>query len=124
MPITDYQFENRIFFAKESGVISTDDAQTWSDRLKDVLQTSDLPVVVVVDAMDVTLVHNAAKQIFIESASFDNLLTSIVATNRVVTIQAKSISMGRKQGRTLIFTSPTIALKEAEAIIQRESTNS
>jgi hypothetical protein len=87
MPITGYHFENRIFFAKESGIITREDAQEWVGRLKQLAETSELPIVALVDAMEVNSVLRAAEQLFIEGAYTDNLL----ATNAVVTIQARTI---------------------------------
>lgn len=117
MPITDYHFENRIFFARESGQISKEDAQMWSDQLKEVTQSCPLPVVALVDALDVSVVHHLAQVIFQKSSFFENLLAVVVATNVTVSLQAQTIGLLGKRGHTRIFDSLEKAFKDAEDLI-------
>jgi hypothetical protein len=117
MPITNYQFENRIFFAKENGQISEDDAKTWSEQLKEATETSDLPIIALVDAMDVTAMHRAAQQIFAKSAHFDNLLAVVVATNSIASLQSRTIGFLGRRGCTRIFPSLEEARQDTKQIL-------
>jgi hypothetical protein len=88
------------------------------DRLKKLAETSELPIVALVDAMEVSSVLRAAEQLFIEGAYTENLLAVLVATNAVVTIQARTIGLLGKRGHTRIFNTPDDARKHAEWIIK------
>ncbi len=118
MPITDYHFENRIFFAKEWGIVSKDDAEMWSAKLKEFADTCSQPIVALVDAMDVTAVQKPAQKIFIDSGYFDNILAIIVATNTTVALQAETIGLLGKRSKTRIWPSLEKAYVDAEAIIR------
>ena len=119
MPITDYHFENRIFFAKESGDISKEDAQQWVKRLQKTASSSELPIVALVDVMEVHSVLRAAEQLFIEGAYTENLLAVLVATNAVVSVQARTIGLLGKRGHTRIFNSLDDARSHAEWIVSQ-----
>ena len=124
MPITDYTFENRIFFAKESGLITREDAQTWSVRLKAATEASETPIVALVDAMDVTFIDRVAQRIFQESSHFDNLLAVIVATNRSAALQSETIGLLGKRGYTRVLGSLEEATQEAGEILSQHRTAS
>lgn len=120
MPIVDYAFENRIFFAKEVGVISAEDAQEWADRLRETAAYSELPIVALIDAMDLTGIHRIATNIFMACADTDNLLASVVATNPVASLQSSMIGSSVKRGHTIVLTSLPEAQQRVNDILQRK----
>lgn len=115
MPITDYQFQDHIFFCKESGLVSIEDAEAWATKLKDTIRTSNAPVVAVVDAIETTFVARQAEQIFKECSYFENLRAIIVAANAQAYLQSEVIGLLGKQGVTRMVRS----VEEAFAIAQR-----
>jgi len=121
MPISDYDLTNRIFFAKEVGVIDAKDAEDWSNRLREAAVVSKLPIVALVDALDVKILHYQAEQIFAKTAYTDNLLAVIVATSSTVSIQARAIGLLGKRGHTRIFSSLEEARQVAEEIVKNNT---
>ncbi len=106
MPITDYDFSNRVFFVKASGLVTADEANTWARKLAEYARASDQPIAALVDALEVQQICVAAHQILSKASFTANLLTVAVATNDVVRLTATTIGMLGKRGQTVIF--PTL----------------
>ena len=119
MPVTDFNFQNRIFFAVESGVISGDDAKDWAKRLVECTQTSEGAVVALVDARTVTSVTRPAERIFIQASHTDNLLAVVVATNPIVSLQATTIGILGQRGYTRVFLTYEEAQQHAESLVKQ-----
>lgn len=118
MPITDYKFEGQVFFSKEIGDVTKDEAQEWSNRLKEAIESSGQPVVALVDALTVHSVHRAAEKLFAESSYFENLIAIVVATNAITSIQATTIGFLGRPGCTRIHPSLESAQKEVEQLLR------
>lgn len=118
MPITDYHFQNRLFFAREIGLISPCDAQTWADQLAAHARSSPEPIVALVDALEVKHMSPTAYKIFSKASFTPNLLAVAVATNVVVSLTASNIGLLGKPGHTKIFRTLDAARQYADTILQ------
>lgn len=117
MPITDYDFSDRVFFAKESDLITGDEANTWARKLAECALASDQPIVALVDALEVRQVSVAAHQIFTKASFTANLLAVVVATNDVVRLTATTIGMLGKRGKTVVFPTLEKAREYTESLL-------
>ncbi len=117
MPIEDYSFQNRIFFAREVGVIAEEDAQAWAQQLSEHALRSDLPIVALIDALKAGLITIAVSDIFSQASYTANLLAVVVATGPRVTIVAHTIGMLGKPGHTKVFSSLEEARAYAESLV-------
>lgn len=91
MPITDLRFEQGIFFAKESGQISGEDALMWMETLRACARESPVPVVVLIDARELTFITTAAQKIFTKAAETPNVKVAAVAAGTPVAMQLSHI---------------------------------
>jgi hypothetical protein len=121
MPITDYRFENRIFYAIESGHLSGEDGREWARRLKEAAEASPEPIVALVDARTVNSITRAAERAFIEASHTPNLLAVVVATNPITEIHSTTIGIMGQRGYTRIFRNIADAQQHAEEILSRAS---
>ena len=111
MPIVDMSFENGIFFAREYGRVDKADAKLWAERLSHHCMTSLVPVVAVIDALDVKYISTDARQIFVKASKIPNFNVSAVAAKELVTAQtARIIAMMSEENHCYVFGS----LEEAE----------
>ncbi len=118
MPIEDYRFENRIFFAREIGVIQPIDAEEWAQKLVQHAQESNEPIVALVDAVKAGLITMAVTDLFSKASFTPNLLAVVVATSPRVTLVAKTIGMLGKPGHTKVFPSLEAAQEYAENLLR------
>ena len=121
MPIDDYSFQDRIFFAREVGVITVQDAQEWADKLAAHAQNSEQPIVALVDALKAGLITIAVSDLFSKASFTPNLLAVVVATSPRVTLVAKTIGMLGKPGHTKVFPSMEAAREYAESLVRPPS---
>lgn len=117
MPIEGYSFENRIFFAREIGVITEGEADEWATRLAEAAAGSAEPIVALVDALKAGLITIAVSDRFSKASFTPNLLAVVVATSPKVTRVAKTIGMLGKPGHTKVFPSLEAARAYAESIL-------
>ncbi|MBZ0296327.1 MAG: hypothetical protein K8L99_27450 [Anaerolineae bacterium] len=114
MPIADMHFENGIFFAREVGVVNSDDARLWSEALYNCSRSSHQPIVVLVDALKATTISAEARRIFARASETPNVRIAAVATNNIRVTQQSRIAalLGtiRNSHETHFFTT----LEEAE----------
>jgi hypothetical protein len=104
MPIVDMRFENGIFFAREYGQIEEGDAQLWADTLRSYAQASPAPIVVLVDAREVTAVTRAAGEVFAQATQTPNVRVSAVAAGSAVMAQvSRNITLHAKRNSSYIF---------------------
>ncbi|MBE2269712.1 MAG: hypothetical protein IAE80_15860 [Anaerolinea sp.] len=117
MAIEDYTFENRIFFAREVGVISVSEAEEWAHKLAAYAASSEQPIVALVDALHAGLITMAVNDVFSKASFTPNLLAVVVATSPRVTLVAKTIGMLGKPGHTKVFPSLETAREYAESLV-------
>lgn len=91
MPITDLRFERGIFFAKESGQISGEDALLWVEALRACAEENTVPIVILIDACELTFITTAAQKIFTKAAETPNVKVAVVATGNPVATQLSRI---------------------------------
>ncbi len=121
MPIEDYSFQDRIFFAREVGVIAEEDAEAWAQQLTEHARQSDLPIVALVDALKAGLITIAVSDIFSQASFTPNLLAVVVATGPRVTIVAHTIGMLGKPGHTKVFPTMAEARDYAESLVHPQT---
>lgn len=103
MPITDYTFENRVFFAVETGFLDEQDASEWATRLMEVAQNSPKPIVALVDSRTAVGMSVKAESIFIKASFTPNLAAVVVIANPAAVIHATVIKLLGQPGYTRIF---------------------
>lgn len=118
MPIADYDFRDRVFFARESGVISADDARDWAKRLADCAQQSPEPIIALVDALGVRLISLAAHDIFAKASFTENLLAVVVATTTTGSLTSSNIGLLGKPRFTWVFPTLDEARQYAERVLR------
>lgn len=121
MPITDFSFENRIFFAREHGNISLAEAEIWAAMLKQHADASPEPIVALVDAMQVRVVAGAASLIFAQASHHANVLIVAVAANAGISSIANVIGRIGVQGKTHVFLNLKYARVFAEKAIANKA---
>ncbi len=118
MPITDYSFQDRIFFAKETGTITAEDAQEWADKLAEAAQASPLPIVALVDAMQIGSLGSTAARIFERASYTDNLLAVVVATHAGAALTSRTIGLLGRRGGTIVLATLDAARERAELLLR------
>jgi hypothetical protein len=103
MPIIDYRFQDRLFFAKEIGDISAEDAQTWADKLNESAALAGVPIVALVDALDVKNISVRAIDIFAKASYTHHVIAVVVATNAKVRATSTNIGLLGKRNQTVVF---------------------
>ncbi len=94
MPIHDMHFENGIFHATQSGRLDGLDAQAFVEAMRHYAESSEQPIVVLVDARKVESVSPQASLIFMQGSSTPNVKMAVIATERRETfVQARTVSM-------------------------------
>lgn len=117
MPITDYEFRNRIFFARESGVISSEDAREWAQKLSEHARQSSQPIVALVDALTVGAVNMGAQLTFSKATFTPNVIAVVVATNLATSLTSSNIGLMGKQRQTVVFPTLEQARQHAEKLL-------
>lgn len=114
MPITDIDFSNGIYYAKETGYITREDAELWAKYARKFAAESPTPIVALVDALDVTAIANEARQIFVKAAKTPNLKISAIASNAPIpTTATRIIGMMVDKDHTNVFPTFEEALRFA-----------
>jgi anti-anti-sigma regulatory factor len=91
MPITDMRFKHGIFSAREEGQISAEDALVWAEELRACAKASPAPIVILIDARELTFISTAAQKIFTKAAETPNVKVAAVATGNPVATQLSRI---------------------------------
>jgi hypothetical protein len=101
MPIVDMQFENGIFFAREVGTISRNDAEVWADMLRQFARHSPEPVVILIDATQLGMVTPDAGKVFTRAAETPNVRVAAIAAGAgMAELQSRMISLMSRVGQT------------------------
>jgi len=79
MPISNYVFDDGIFYAREYGDITRQDAKHWADYARLSAAASPIPVVALIDATEVTSISLDARKVFAKASGIPNLAISAVA---------------------------------------------
>lgn len=115
MPIVDYTYENGIFYAREMGQITEDDAKEWAAQAEKYAQNG--PIVALVDASEVIFITLEARRVFGKASAIENLVCGAIATGEFMTRQmAKSIGMMADNRHTFVFDT----LEEARAFAEKQ----
>lgn len=120
MPISDMYFEANIFFARQTGILTGEEAEQWEALLTKYAAASPTPIVAFVDARELVYITEEARVVFIRSSRTSNIKASVVTTSDHETAQtARLISLMSRDSRyiTYIFSS----LKEAWAFAQKQA---
>lgn len=121
MPITDYEFKERIFFAREVGEISGEDAKEWAQKLKEHADQSQTKIVALVDALQVKHLSFAAQEIFSKASFTPNVMAVIVATNLAVKSTSRDIGLLGKRNQTLVFNTVEEAREKAGQLLKKNT---
>lgn len=121
MPISDYTFKGQIFFARESSVISAEDARRWAEKLAECAQWSVTPIVALVDALDVTRIDFPAVEILSKASYTPNVLAVVVASSSAVENTSKNIGLLGKRNQTLIYATLEEARSRAEGLLRAQA---
>ncbi len=103
MPITNYECHDRVFFAKETGFVTTEEAYVWVEKLESCASQNQQPIVALVDALEVTRISPVAYQVFSKASFTENVVGVVVATNAVITQTSTTISRLGKRQQTWVF---------------------
>lgn len=87
MPVCDFSFENGMFFSREVGHVDANDAKIWAEALIRCAKASDVPIVVLVDALQATGISTEARRIFALAAETPNVRIAAIATNNLLVTQ-------------------------------------
>ena len=91
MPITDLRFEHGIYFARERGQISGEDALLWLENLRACAAESPVPIVILIDARELTFISTTAQKIFTKAAETPNIKVAAIATGTRLSTQLSQI---------------------------------
>lgn len=101
MPISDITFENGIFFAREIGKIEKAEAEEWADALRRCAASSPVPIVILIDARDMTLIAADASKVFSKAAEVPNVrVAAVAATRALATVMSRTVAMMSRVGQT------------------------
>lgn len=119
MPVCDMHFRDGIFFARQQGYISPEDARQWAESLARHARSSQAPIVALVDARDVTSISEGARRILAYAAATPNVrVASMALSSPLAAQQARMIALlssARHTHQTHLFSS----MEEAEAFAVR-----
>lgn len=101
MAIRDIQFEQGIFFAREIGKIEKADAEEWAEALRRCASASPVPVVILVDAREMTLISSDASKVFNKAAEISNVRVAAIATSKpLATVMSRTVAMMSRVGQS------------------------
>ena len=101
MAIRDIQFQQGIFFAREIGKIEKADAEEWAEALRHCAESSPVPVVILVDAREMTLISPEASKVFNKAAETPNVRVAAIATTKpLATVMSRTVAMMSRVGQS------------------------
>ena len=104
MPIINIHFEEGVFYCKEVGEITPDDATRWANYAERFAEESPYPIVALIDATECTFVTAKARAIFARASAMPNLAHAAVAvTDFKVKQSVHLIAMMALQKHTQVF---------------------
>lgn len=102
MPIEDFRFEDGIYYTREFGNLTVEDARLWTEFARRYAQASEMPIVAVVNALDVEQISKEAQRVFARASHIPNLDSAAVAT-RDAAAQSERIGQQAVQKHTYVF---------------------
>lgn len=87
MGVCDLAFENGLFFAREFGHISADDAKHWAESLLHCAKSSPVPIVILIDALQASSISTEARRIFAMASETPNVRVAAIATSNMLVEQ-------------------------------------
>jgi hypothetical protein len=93
MPVYDFAFENGLFFAREAGHVTAEDAKQWAEAMISCAKASSVPIVILVDALQATSISTEARRIFALAAETPNIRIAAIATNNLLVEQQARMTM-------------------------------
>jgi hypothetical protein len=112
VPITNIQFVDGIYFCRQVGEITPEDASLWADYADHYAQKSLFPIVALIDATHCTYIKAKARAIFARASLTPNVHIASVAVREMKARQSVELTaMMALRQYTVIFDT----LKEAEA---------
>lgn len=119
MPITDYTFENGIFYAREHGKITKSEALEWSRYVRHHASENQRPIISLIDATGVTGIDADARRVFANTSAIPNYAMACIATGTLVSeISARIVSTTALDPHTHLFKTIDSARAFAEARIR------
>ncbi|MEL6148950.1 MAG: hypothetical protein AAFV33_14810 [Chloroflexota bacterium] len=111
-------FEERVLHVEEHGAICIADAECYIRVVCEVAQSSDQPIVVYIDATQVTGFDPQAKLMLAASARTPNVLEYIVVTSNPDSHgHSKSLSRHSTRGNTRLFQTHDEAMLRTHALL-------
>jgi len=118
MPIADFAFENGIFYCREYGAISRQDAKKWADYARLSAAASPTPLVVLIDATEVTSISVDARKVFAKASHIPNMsISAVAAGTAAASREARLTASIAADPHVYIF--PTI--EEAQAFAEEKA---
>lgn len=107
MPIDSIVFENGIFYCREFGNLTKEDALLWAEKAFEFARLSaPQPIVALIDALDVQFVSMDARYVFAKASGIDGLALAAVVTKDPITEQSsRIISVMAVRKHTYLFKS-------------------
>jgi hypothetical protein len=104
MAVIFQSFESGVLIIKESGRVGATDAQAFEQIIDQYATTSPVPIVLLIDAREVSVVTPDASRIFVRTASLPNIKLHVVATKGLVVTQAANIlALRNPRKNTVVF---------------------
>jgi hypothetical protein len=108
MPIDSIIFENGIYYCRQYGNLSAEDAQLWADKAAEFAQAAaPKPIVALIDALNVQFVSMDARYILAKASGIEGLALAAVVTQDALTEQSsKIINVMAVEKHTYLFKTP------------------
>jgi hypothetical protein len=123
MALEVVSFDAGILTVRESGHVDAKDARAFATAVSRYATSSEMPIVVLIDAREMQVMMPAANKVFIRSSTIPNVLTNVVVTgNLVATHAAEVLSIRNYRQNTIVFDSWEEGLQHArqQAAVARE----
>lgn len=120
MPITEMTLDGGIFYVREEGEITKEDAVDYTMELISHCEQQPSPIVILIDAMDVTSVSMDARKIFARVTSDQNHDQAYVACGSLNIVQAaRVIGLMSKDRKTHVYRSLETARDHATQRVEQ-----
>jgi hypothetical protein len=104
MAISEIRFVDGVFYCKESGTLTEDDAQLWATKAREFTRRHDAPVIALIDARDLKQVTRPARRILAEATAISDLkLAAVVTQNFTARKAADTIDNSASDPHTITF---------------------
>lgn len=119
MPITEMTLKEGIFYVREEGSITREDAHRYTEQLIQLCKEAEQPIVILVDAMDASGVSLDARKLFARVTSDPKHGKAYVACNATAVVRAaRVIGMMSRDNKTYVYDTLEEARQQAQAQAQ------